>query len=79
MVNGMDSFPPLSEPNSSVINKQLAAATHFANRFPRFIMWVYAEIGSLNENCGLCINDADMTEITEFCNIEQYPKELNGA
>lgn len=41
-VNGMDSFPPQSEPNSSVINKHLATATRFANRFHRFIMWVFA-------------------------------------
>lgn len=39
-------------------------------------MWVYTEFRTLNQNCGLCINEADMTEITEFRNIAQYPEDL---
>lgn len=84
-VNGVDSFLPLSEPNKDAIspqlltNKKASLPLTFANNSPDSSLWVYTAFCTLNQNCGLCVNEAGMTEITGFCKIAQYPEEFTGA
>lgn len=85
-VYAADWFLPSKEQNISSNSthrlRKMRASLPFTSlpTFPQISsLWVYTEFSTSNQHCGLCINEAGMTEITKFSNIAQYSKEFAGA
>ena len=68
--------------NSTHLLRKMRAGLPFTSlpTFPQISsLWVHTEYNTLNQHCGLWINEAGTTEITKFSNIAQYSEEFSGA